>query len=352
MSIHAYAGVEDMETLATPAPLLEVSGLKTSFKTPRGTVRSVDDVSFSIPAGQTLGVVGESGSGKSVTSLSIMRLVSRGGGTIDDGSIRLNKPGQPSLDIRALDEKAMRKVRGNDIAMIFQEPMTSLDPVWSIGDQIVEAICLHQDVSKKQARQKAVEMLRLVGIPAPESRVDDFPHQLSGGMRQRVMIAIALSCRPALLIADEPTTALDVTIQAQILDLVRRLQKEIGMSVLFITHNLGVVAEIADRVAVMYAGQVVEEGPVRAIFSAPRHPYTVGLLKSIPSPSREPAADTSRRLDTIGGTPPNPLALPTGCRFAPRCPLAIDACRAAPPPLFTVGADHGARCIRWQEVSK
>ncbi|UYQ72532.1 ABC transporter ATP-binding protein [Pelagibacterium flavum] len=330
-------------------PLLEVTGLKTSFSTPRGVVRSVDDVSFSIPAGKTLGVVGESGSGKSVTSLSIMRLVGRGGGSIDEGSIRFNKPGKPGIDIRALNEAEMRAVRGNDIAMIFQEPMTSLDPVWSIGAQIIEAIRLHQKVSKKEAREKAIEMLRLVGIPAPENRVDDFPHQLSGGMRQRVMIAIALSCRPSLLIADEPTTALDVTIQAQILDLIRRLQKEIGMSVLFITHNLGVVAEIADRVAVMYAGQVVEEGPVRAIFSAPRHPYTVGLLKSIPNPAVRSA---SSKLETIGGTPPNPLDLPNGCRFAPRCPLAIDACRKAPPPLFDVDADHGARCIRWQEVSQ
>ncbi|WMT87313.1 ABC transporter ATP-binding protein [Pelagibacterium sp. 26DY04] len=342
-----------MADLVSTAPLLEVSGLKTSFKTPRGTVKSVDDVSFSIAPGRTLGVVGESGSGKSVTSLSIMRLVARGGGSIDEGTIRLNRPGSVPIDIRALDEKTMRKVRGNDIAMIFQEPMTSLDPVWSIGDQIIEAIRLHQDVSKTEARIKAIEMLRLVGIPAPESRVDDYPHQLSGGMRQRVMIAIALSCRPALLIADEPTTALDVTIQAQILDLIRRLQSEIGMSVLFITHNLGVVAEIADRVAVMYAGQVVEEGPVRTIFSAPRHPYTVGLLKSIPMPGRSrEGGERSRKLDTIGGTPPNPLALPAGCRFAPRCPLAIEACRAAPPPLFDVGSDHGARCIRWQEVSK
>lgn len=339
-------------TTTSATPLLEVEGLKTSFKTSRGIVKSVDDVSFVIPAGTTLGVVGESGSGKSVTSLSIMRLVARGGGSIDDGVIRLNKPGQPAIDIRNLDEKSMRRVRGNDIAMIFQEPMTSLDPVWSIGDQIIEAVRLHQKVSRAEAREKAIEMLRLVGIPAPESRVDDFPHQLSGGMRQRVMIAIALSCRPALLIADEPTTALDVTIQAQILDLIRRLQKEIGMSVLFITHNLGVVAEIADRVAVMYAGQVVEEGPVRAIFSAPRHPYTVGLLKSIPTPGSSSNPMASRKLDTIGGAPPDPVALPHGCRFAPRCPLAIDECQKAPPPLFPVGENHGARCIRWPEVSK
>ncbi|WP_421949957.1 ABC transporter ATP-binding protein [Pelagibacterium sp.] len=341
-----------MENLSPSLPLLEILGLKTSFKTPRGVVRSVDDVSFVIPKGQTLGVVGESGSGKSVTSLSIMQLVSRGGGQIDDGRIVLNKPGQPGLELTSLDEKAMRRIRGNDIAMIFQEPMTSLDPVWSIGDQIIEAIRLHQQVSRKEAREKAIEMLRLVGIPAPDSRVDDYPHQLSGGMRQRVMIAIALSCRPSLLIADEPTTALDVTIQAQILDLIRRLQQEIGMSVLFITHNLGVVAEIADRVAVMYAGQVVEEGPVREIFSRPRHPYTVGLLKSIPGAAREKDTAPASRLETIGGTPPNPLELPSGCRFAPRCSLAVDACRSSVPPLFDVGPEHGGRCIRWQEVSK
>lgn len=341
-----------MENLSPSLPLLEILGLKTSFKTPRGVVRSVDDVSFAIPKGQTLGVVGESGSGKSVTSLSIMQLVSRGGGQIDDGRIVLNKPGQPGLELTSLDDKAMRRIRGNDIAMIFQEPMTSLDPVWSIGDQIIEAIRLHQQVSRKEAREKAIEMLRLVGIPAPDSRVDDYPHQLSGGMRQRVMIAIALSCRPSLLIADEPTTALDVTIQAQILDLIRRLQQEIGMSVLFITHNLGVVAEIADRVAVMYAGQVVEEGPVREIFLRPRHPYTVGLLKSIPGAAREKDTAPASRLETIGGTPPNPLELPSGCRFAPRCSLAVDACRSGVPPLFDVGPGHGTRCIRWQEVSK
>lgn len=334
------------------APLLEVDGLKVSFATQRGVVRSVDDVSFTIPAGQTLGLVGESGSGKSVTSLAIMRLVSRGGGKIEDGIVRLNKPRGTALDIRTLDEGSMRRVRGKDIAMIFQEPMTSLDPVWSIGDQIIESLRLHQKVTRKEAYDKAIEMLRLVGIPAPHNRANDFPHQLSGGMRQRVMIAIALACRPALLIADEPTTALDVTIQAQILDLIRSLQKESGMSVLFITHNLGVVAEIADRVAVMYAGQIVEEGPVSAVFSSPRHPYTVGLLKSIPDPTKSVERIVGRKLYTMGGEPPDPLALPRGCRFAPRCPLVGDGCKLEMPAMFNVDGDHFARCIQWQAVSK
>lgn len=329
-------------------PLLEVQNLRTTFNTPRGKVVSVDDVSFAIPRGQTLGLVGESGSGKSVTSLSVMRLVGRGGGVVENGSVTLHQDGEDT-DILALPERQMRQVRGRDMAMVFQEPMTSLDPVWSIGDQIAESVRLHQGASKREARARAVEMLRLVGIPAPERRVDDFPHQLSGGMRQRVMIAIALSCRPGLLIADEPTTALDVTIQAQILDLIRKLQDEIGMSVLFITHNLGVVAEIADRVAVMYAGQVVEEAPVAEIFAQPRHPYTVGLMASIPG-TMAPSAD--RRLPTIGGAPPSPLSRPKGCRFAPRCSLAVDACRSGSPVLTEVAPDHRARCIRWAEVAR
>jgi peptide/nickel transport system ATP-binding protein len=339
-----------MDAALRDPPLLEVSGLRTSFATSRGIVQSVDGVTFSIARGKTLGLVGESGSGKSVTSLSIMRLVGRAGGRIDAGRILLRPTAGPELDLLSLSEKAMRKVRGRDAAMIFQEPMTSLDPVWSIGDQIVESIRLHQDAGRSEARDRAVAMLRLVGIPAPEKRIKDYPHQLSGGMRQRVMIAIALACRPGLLIADEPTTALDVTIQAQILELILRLQGEIGMSVLFITHNLGVVAETADRVAVMYAGQVVEEGPVRDIFAAPRHPYTVGLLASIPGARVDGAK--SKRLRTIGGTPPDPLERPTGCRFAPRCPLAIDACRAAVPPLAPVRSDHAVRCIRWAEVTR
>ena len=331
------------------APVLQVSHLKTIFDTASGPITSVDDVSFSIARGQTLGLVGESGSGKSVTSLSLMRLVERGGGRIAGGSIMLRTGETKPIDVADLPISAMRKVRGRDIAMVFQEPMTSLDPVWSIGEQIGESIRLHQGVSRAEARRRSIEMLRLVGIPAPERRVDDYPHQLSGGMRQRVMIAIALSCRPGLLIADEPTTALDVTIQAQILDLIRRLQAEIGMSVLFITHNLGVVAETADRVAVMYAGQIVEEAPVRAIFATPRHPYTLGLLASIPG-TAIPTPD--RRLPTIGGAPPNPLSRPSGCRFAPRCPLAIDACRAAVPDLIEVTPGQLTRCIRWAEVTR
>ena len=340
--------------MVTDAPLLEVAGLRTVFDTRDGKVVSVDDVSLSIPHGRTLGLVGESGSGKSITSLSIMRLVGGSGGRIEGGSIRLARPDGSRTDLLALPEPAMRRVRGRDIAMVFQEPMTSLDPVWSIGDQIGESVRLHQNVPRREARARAIEMLRLVGIPAPERRVDDYPHQLSGGMRQRVMIAIALSCRPGLLIADEPTTALDVTIQAQILDLIRRLQAEIAMSVLFITHNLGVVAEIADRVAVMYAGQVVEETTVAEIFANPRHPYTVGLLASIPG-AAGPTPD--RRLPTIGGAPPPPLERPSGCRFAPRCPLATDACRAAVPGLDAIPAagvegGHKVRCIRWAEVTR
>ncbi len=333
----------------TDAPLVDVKNLRTTFDTPRGKVISVDDVSFAIPAGQTLGLVGESGSGKSVTSLSLMRLVERGGGSIETGKITLRDRRGSAIDLLSLADPEMRKIRGRDIAMVFQEPMTSLDPVWSIGAQIAESVRLHQDVSKAEARVRAIEMLRLVGIPAPEQRVDDYPHQLSGGMRQRAMIAIGLSCRPSLLIADEPTTALDVTIQAQILDLIRRLQAEIGMSVLFITHNLGVVAEIADRVAVMYSGQVVEEAPVDEIFAKPRHPYTVGLMASIPGAATV-AAD--KRLPTIGGAPPSPLDRPAGCRFAPRCPLAIDACRTKVPELEAVAPGHKARCIRWQEVAR
>ncbi|MEQ9153527.1 MAG: ABC transporter ATP-binding protein [Roseitalea porphyridii] len=329
-------------------PLLEVAGLRTSFSTPRGRVRSVDDVSFTLGPGETLGVVGESGSGKSVTSLSVMRLVERGGGQIDGGTIRLRRGDGSRVDLQSLSDRRMRAIRGNDIAMVFQEPMTSLDPVWTVGDQIGEAVRLHQGLTRRQARARAIEMLRLVGIPDPVSRADDYPHQMSGGMRQRVMIAIALSCRPALLIADEPTTALDVTVQAQILELIKSLQDEIGMSVLFITHDLGVVAEIADRVAVMYAGQIVEEAPVREIFARPAHPYTLGLQQSIPG---SPISDAvNGRLKTIGGAPPDPLSVPAGCRFAPRCPLVQPACREDSVALAEVGESHRARCLRWREV--
>lgn len=332
---------------SSTAMLLTVSDLKTTFDTPRGLVTSVDGVSFSIAPGKTLGLVGESGSGKSVTSLSLMRLVERSNGRIAGGSM-LFKSGNGEVDLKRLPEKEMRAVRGNEIAMVFQEPMTSLDPVWPVGKQIAEAVRLHQGASKVEARHRAIEMLRLVGIPAPEKRVDDYPHQMSGGMRQRVMIAIALSCRPSLLIADEPTTALDVTIQAQIIDLIKRLQGEIGMSVLFITHNMGVIAQVADDVAVMYAGQIVEHGPVRRIFSNPRHPYTIGLLNSIP---RKGAVGRDGRLPAIGGIPPSPFDLPAGCRFAPRCKFATDDCLRANPPFESVEADHIVRCLHWKEVA-
>ncbi|MCF1464830.1 ABC transporter ATP-binding protein [Agrobacterium vitis] len=332
---------------SSTAALLTVSDLNTTFDTARGLVNSVDGVSFSIAPGKTLGLVGESGSGKSVTSLSLMRLIERSNGRIEGGSM-LFKSRNGEVDLVGLPEKEMRTIRGNEIAMVFQEPMTSLDPVWRVGKQIAEAVRLHQGASKAEARHRAIEMLRLVGIPAPEKRVDDYPHQMSGGMRQRVMIAIALSCRPSLLIADEPTTALDVTIQAQIIDLIKRLQVEIGMSVLFITHNMGVIAQVADHVAVMYAGQIVEHGPVRRIFSNPRHPYTIGLLNSIP---RKGAVGSDGRLQAIGGIPPSPFDLPTGCRFAPRCTFATDDCSRANPPFESVEADHIVRCLHWKEVA-
>nr|WP_234895321.1 ABC transporter ATP-binding protein [Agrobacterium vitis] len=332
---------------SSTAALLTVSDLNTTFDTARGLVNSVDGVSFSIAPGKTLGLVGESGSGKSVTSLSLMRLIERSNGRIEGGSM-LFKSRNGEVDLVGLPEKEMRSIRGNEIAMVFQEPMTSLDPVWRVGKQIAEAVRLHQGASKAEARHRAIEMLRLVGIPAPEKRVDDYPHQMSGGMRQRVMIAIALSCRPSLLIADEPTTALDVTIQAQIIDLIKRLQVEIGMSVLFITHNMGVIAQVADHVAVMYAGQIVEHGPVRRIFSNPRHPYTIGLLNSIP---RKGAVGSDGRLQAIGGIPPSPFDLPTGCRFAPRCTFATDDCSRANPPFESVEADHIVRCLHWKEVA-
>ncbi|WP_034383873.1 ABC transporter ATP-binding protein [Deinococcus sp. YIM 77859] len=334
--------------------LLAVNGLKTYFHTDDGVVKSVDGVTFHIKKGETLAVVGESGSGKSVTSLSIMRLIPMPPGRIEEGEILFTGKDGVQKDIVRLPEAEMRRIRGNDISMIFQEPMTSLNPVYTVGDQIAEAVMLHQGKSKREAMGVATEMLRLVGIPAPEKRVNEYPHQMSGGMRQRVMIAMALSCNPALLIADEPTTALDVTIQAQILDLMRKLQKEIGMSILFITHNLGVVAEMADRVVVMYGGRVVEEGDVVEIFKAPRHPYTMGLLNSIPRPGLDVREDgqPKRRLEAIPGNVPNPLNLPRGCSFEPRCKFAVEACREAVPPLFDTGGGHTARCIRWQEFEQ
>ncbi|MBK7581504.1 MAG: ABC transporter ATP-binding protein [Myxococcales bacterium] len=299
--------------------LLQVEHLKTAFHTDRGALYAVDDVSFTVRQGKTLAVVGESGCGKSVTALSIMQLVPSPPGAIEAGKIEFQ-----GRDLVALSDKDMRKIRGDQISMIFQEPMTSLNPVYSIGSQIVEAIRIHRKLSRGAARARALEMLRLVGIPSPEERIDSYPHQLSGGMRQRVMIAMALSCEPALLIADEPTTALDVTIQAQILDLLRRLQEELGMSILFITHDLGVVAEFASDVVVMYAGRVVESGSVEDIFQRPLHPYTRGLLASVPPMDSSRDNGRPRRLPTIEGVVPDLAALPKGCRFADRCGLLAE----------------------------
>jgi oligopeptide/dipeptide ABC transporter ATP-binding protein len=323
--------------------LLEVTDLKTYFDTDEGVVKAVDGVSFHIDRGETLAVVGESGSGKSVTSLSVMRLIPTPPGRIAAGTMSFE--GQ---DLVKKSEREMRRIRGNEISMIFQEPMTSLNPVYTVGDQIAEAIVLHQGKSYREAMKLAIEMLDLVGIPEPAKRVKNYPHQMSGGMRQRVMIAMALSCGPKLLIADEPTTALDVTIQAQILDLMRKLQREIGMSILFITHDLGVVAEMADRVVVMYAGRAVEEGDVNDIFARPQMPYTLGLMNSIPRVDR--AAEHQERLEAIPGNVPNPLYLPEGCAFHPRCRFAIDACKEAIPTLEDAGEGHMVRCIRWKDL--
>lgn len=329
--------------MADKERILEVNDLKTYFGTDEGVVKAVDGVTFHINRGETLAVVGESGSGKSVTSLSIMRLIAQPPGRIAGGEMFFE--GQ---DLVKKSEAAMRKIRGNDISMIFQEPMTSLNPVYTVGDQIAEAVQLHQHKNRKQSMKIATEMLDLVGIPEPGKRVHNYPHQMSGGMRQRVMIAMALSCGPKLLIADEPTTALDVTIQAQILDLMRQLQREIGMSILFITHDLGVVAEIADRVVVMYAGRAVEEGSVNEIFAKPQMPYTLGLMNSIPRVDK--AAEHQSRLEAIPGNVPNPLYLPQGCAFHPRCSFARDKCKEAIPPLEDTGGGHMVRCIRWNEL--
>jgi peptide/nickel transport system ATP-binding protein len=312
--------------------LLSVEHLTTVFDTARGPVPAVNDVSFEIRAGETLGLVGESGSGKSVTALSIMRLV-HPPGRIAGGALRFK-----GRDLLALNERDMREVRGADISLIFQEPMTALNPVFTVGDQIGEALLVHNRATRRDAKGKAIGLLRAVGIPNPESRVSDYPHQLSGGMRQRVMIAIALACRPSLVIADEPTTALDVTIQAQILDLLREMKAAFNLSLLLITHDLGVIAETADRVAVMYAGRIVESGPVAAIFSSPGHPYTRGLLASIPGGA------PGRRLRAIDGSVPLLSALPPGCAFNPRCPDRFDRCTSAPPPDYVAGPAQTAKC--------
>jgi phosphonate C-P lyase system protein PhnK len=312
------------------APLLSVRNLTVAF----GRAKVVEDVGFDLAPGEILGVVGESGSGKSITALSILRLVPSPGRV--SGSIAF-----AGTDLMALPEPQMREIRGRDIAMIFQEPMTSLNPVFTCGDQVMEALLHHRALDRTAARAEALKLLKLVEIPSAEQRLDDYPHQLSGGMRQRVMIAMALACRPKLLLADEPTTALDATIQAQILDLLRGLQREFGMAVILITHDLGVVSDVAHRVLVMYGGKVVETAPSEAIFARPFHPYTEGLLASIPR-----LEGPIERLDAIPGQVPPPDAMPPGCRFAPRCRYAADLCRAAPPPLAPRGPDRAAACIR------
>ncbi|KOS01930.1 ABC transporter ATP-binding protein [Paenibacillus polymyxa] len=321
------------------AQLLEVTNLRTEFKTAAGTIRAVDGVDLSVGKGETLGIVGESGCGKSITSLSIMQLLPKGLGKVAAGEVRFN--GENMLDF---SERKMRSIRGNEMAMIFQEPMTSLNPVFKIGKQIAESARYHHGVSKHKAKDMAVEMLTKVGIPRPEKVAASYPHELSGGMRQRVMIAMAMVCNPKLLIADEPTTALDVTIQAQILDLMRELQKSEGTSILMITHDLGVVAEMCDRVVIMYAGQVVEETDVKTLFKDPKHPYTQSLLASLPQLNSD-----QERLASIPGQVPNPLDMPKGCRFALRCQFAKEICRAEAPELTEVEPGHKSRCLLQQE---
>ena len=318
--------------------LLSVKNLKTYFYTEDGVVPAVDGIDFDLDRGGTIGIVGESGSGKSVASLSIMGLIPSPPGKITDGKIIFE-----GRDLVKMRESELRRIRGNEISMIFQEPMTSLNPVFTVGDQIMEAIILHQKLDKRAARQKAIEMLTLVGIPSPDRRVDDYPHQMSGGMRQRVMIGMALSCNPKLLIADEPTTALDVTIQAQILDLMNNLRDEFDTAIMMITHDLGVIAELVERVAVMYTGKIVEYADTVSIFGNPQHPYTLGLLGSIPRLDTQ-----TKRLQAIPGTVPTPGDFPVGCGFHPRCPYAQDICRATKPPSFPAGDGHLSAC--WKIV--
>ncbi len=324
-------------------PLLEVKNLQTQFFTQDGVVKAVDDVSFYVMPGETLGVVGESGSGKSITGLSIMRLIPNPPGRIVNGEVIFN-----GKDIIKMSEEQVRAIRGDDIAMIFQDPMTSLNPVLTINRQISESLQLHMGMNKSQARARSVELLEMVGIPNATERVDQYPHQFSGGMRQRVMIAMALSCNPKLLIADEPTTALDVTIQAQILDLMRTLQSETGTGVIMITHSMGVVAGMADRVQVMYAGHIVETASTTEIFANPRHPYTVGLMKSIPRLD----ARSKEKLQPIRGLPPDLIDLPDMCPFVPRCNYARDKCEQKNPPLLEVAPGHLSACWFWEEVHR
>ena len=321
-------------------PLLSLRHLVTAFDTDEGYLRAVDDVSFDVQPGQTLGIVGESGCGKSVTSLAILRLIPSPPGLIERGEALF-----AGKDLFQASEKEMRAIRGNDISMIFQEPMTSLNPVYTVGSQIVEAIRLHRPLSRRAAKARAIELLELVGIPAPSERVDSYPHTLSGGMRQRAMIAMALACEPRLLIADEPTTALDVTIQAQILDLLRSLQAELGMSIIFISHDLGLMAEFTHEIAVMYAGKIVEHAATETLFASPRHPYTRGLLQSLPS-----QRNRGKRLPTIPGIVPDLSVLPPGCRFQDRCELVTDQCRVEEPSLQRIEQTDVA-CFRAEEAS-
>ena len=319
--------------------LLEVRNLKTYFYTDAGVGKAVDDISFTLDRGKTLGIVGESGCGKSVTSLSIMRLVDTTVGRYEGGEIIFD-----GRDILKLPEREMQKLRGDKLSMIFQEPMTSLNPVFTVGYQISESLMLHKGMDKKQARQRSIELLEMVGIPEPARRVDEYPHQLSGGMRQRVMIAMALSGDPELLIADEPTTALDVTIQAQILALLKSLQEQLNMAIIIITHDLGVIAEMADEVAVMYAGDIVEMAPTRELFSDPKHPYTIGLMNSIPD-----IEENAERLRTLEGLVPSLYDMPAGCRFAPRCQFACEQCSKSRIGLTALGGGRQVRCRRFEQ---
>jgi oligopeptide/dipeptide ABC transporter ATP-binding protein len=320
--------------------LLQVRGLKSYFDTHEGVIRAVDDISFEVGPGETLGIVGESGCGKSVTALSIMQLLPLPKGKIVDGTITYTMKGGEAIHITSLHprSKMMREIRGNEISMIFQEPMTSLNPVYTVGEQIIEAIRLHQQVKRDEAKQKAIEMLRTVRISAPEKRVDEYPHEFSGGMRQRAMIAMALSCNPSMLIADEPTTALDVTIEAQILEMIKELQKDFNMSLIMITHDLGVIGEVSDRVVVMYTGKIVERADVEDIFHSPAHPYTQGLLKSIPQIGKK------KHLIPVRGSVPHLINLPKGCHFEPRCSFSMDRCREEEPPAFEIGENHRTKC--------
>lgn len=320
--------------------ILRVNDLRTYFDTEGGVVRAVDGVSFSVKAGQTLGIVGESGCGKSMTAYSILGLIPQPPGRIVGGEVVFE-----NKDLLKLSSRKIRDIRGNDIAMIFQEPMTSLNPVFTIGEQIAEVIRLHQGMDRKAAWQRAVELLDLVDIPLPEERAGSYPHELSGGMRQRAMIAMAISCDPKLLIADEPTTALDVTIQAQILDVLRRLQEELGMGLMLITHDLGIVAEMAHEVLVMYGGQVVEQADVKTLFNNPSHPYTSGLLASVPTMN-----SVTEELSTIEGTVPDPVNYPIGCRFGPRCRFAVDSCQQRQK-LQNIDDHHVVRCSEWRRIT-